>query len=60
MKSASIVLSQGVSQMSDPLSIPLPDDLLNTNMMTIENLIEANEVHLCVNFVLAIDFLINF
>ncbi|GAU26008.1 hypothetical protein TSUD_63960 [Trifolium subterraneum] len=29
--------------MSDPLSIPLPDDLLNTNMMTIENLIEANE-----------------
>lgn len=46
-----IQVTQGVSQASTALSVPLPDDLLQTPKMSIEDLIEATE--LCDGVVLA-------
>jgi hypothetical protein len=44
MGNESLSLTKGVSQMSGHSSVTLTDDLLNTKRMTIEDLIEANEV----------------
>jgi len=52
-----IQVTQGISQATSSLSVPLPDDLLQTRKMTIEDLIECNEV--CFDTqCLRIDFLI--
>ena len=44
MNGTEIDITQGVSQMSGPTIVPLADDLLQTQRMTIENLIESTEV----------------
>ncbi|XP_058784628.1 replication protein A 70 kDa DNA-binding subunit D-like [Vicia villosa] len=51
MNGTEIEITQGVSQMSGPTIVPLADDLLQTQKMTIENLIESTEK--CVGTVLA-------
>lgn len=38
-------MTQGISQSSGSLSVPLTDDLMQTKMMTIEDLIESQEVY---------------
>jgi hypothetical protein len=47
MKNASIQLTRSVSQISTNSSASLSDDLLNTNRMTIESMIESTEVAIC-------------
>jgi len=44
MGNAEIRVTQGVSSISGHNTVPLSDDLLNTRRMSIEDLIEANEV----------------
>lgn len=44
MGNAEICVTQGVSSISGHNFVPLSDDLLNTRRMSIEDLIEANEV----------------
>lgn len=52
-----IAVSQGVSQFTGTMTVPLADDMLQSQMMTIEDLIESTDVsqyiHQCVllNFV---------
>lgn len=38
---ADVVLTQGVSQVSASTVVPLPEDMLQTKQMTIEDLIES-------------------
>jgi hypothetical protein len=38
-------MTQGISQTSGSLLVPLADDLMQTKMMTIEDLIESQEVY---------------
>jgi len=47
MKNTSIQLTQSVSQISTNSSASLSDDLLNTNKMTIESMIESTEAAIC-------------
>lgn len=44
MNGADVELTQVVSQMTGPTIISLADDLLQTQWMTIEDLIESSEV----------------
>jgi ABC-type transport system involved in Fe-S cluster assembly fused permease/ATPase subunit len=44
MNASNVELTQGVSQVTGPTMISTADDLLQTPRMTIEDLIEANEV----------------
>jgi hypothetical protein len=44
MDGAEIEVTQGVSQTSGALIVPLADDLLQSKMMTIEDLIESSDV----------------
>jgi len=44
MNNEEVELTQGVSQMSAYLGVPISDDFLKTMRMTIENLIESSEV----------------
>lgn len=44
MNGGDVELTQVVSQMSGPTIVPLSDDLLQTQRMTIEDLIETSEV----------------
>jgi hypothetical protein len=44
MNAANVELTQGVSQMTGPTMISISDDLLHTQRMTIEDLIESTQV----------------
>jgi hypothetical protein len=44
IEGSDIQLSQGVSQSTGVVAVPLADDMMQTQRMTIENLIEATEV----------------
>jgi hypothetical protein len=44
MNAANVELTQGVSQVSGPAMISIADDLLHTQRMTIEDLIESTQV----------------
>ena len=45
MNGANVELTQAVSQMTGPTIVSLADDLLQTQRMTIEDLIESSEVN---------------
>jgi hypothetical protein len=44
MKNGHVDLTQGVSQMSSCIARPISEELLDTSIMTIEDLIEARSV----------------
>jgi hypothetical protein len=44
MNGSEVQMTQGVSQMTSHSAVKLADELLNTKLMTIEDLIESNEV----------------
>ncbi|AES63146.1 DUF223 domain protein [Medicago truncatula] len=49
MKNASIQFTRSVSQISTNSSASLSDDLLNTNRMTIESMIESTELYIAIS-----------